>query len=104
MSRRSIWVPIATVVLVAFLEYPMAARAGETPAGGAQLWTARSSGPAGEAAAAWLVVTNPEGSRVYVIGNIGYRVGFGTAAYESTTGALLWARMYRGPGELGAVA
>jgi sugar lactone lactonase YvrE len=69
---------------------------------GAQLWAERYSGFGG----ANSVAVSPDGSTVFVTGNI-FRertdkgVGYGTVAYNAATGAQLWAKIHWG--RLGAI-
>jgi sugar lactone lactonase YvrE len=67
---------------------------------GAQLWAERYSGLGG----ANSVAVSPDGSTVFVTGNIfreGGGVGYGTVAYNAATGAQLWAKIHLG--RLGAI-
>jgi sugar lactone lactonase YvrE len=67
---------------------------------GTQLWAERYSGVGGANA----VAVSPDGSAVFVTGNIfrkGSGVGYGTVAYNAANGAQLWAKIHRG--RLGAV-
>jgi dienelactone hydrolase len=67
------------------------------------VWARRFNGPANGQDAGRSVTTSLDGSRVFVTG---YSAGahfflpdFATIAYDATTGAVLWARLYNGPGD-----
>jgi WD40 repeat protein len=69
---------------------------------GARLWVARYSGPGpdGRQDTALSVATTPSGSEVVVTGfSTGSTTGFdyATVAYNTVTGARVWARRYNGP-------
>jgi DNA-binding beta-propeller fold protein YncE len=67
---------------------------------GGLLWMSRYDGPAGNNAAASLVV-NPDGSRVFVTGNsVGLETSndYATVAYDAASGEELWVSRYDGPG------
>ena len=69
-------------------------------ASGDQLWEARYAGPTGEWNAAWALATTPDGSAVVVTGGsigTGTRRDYATLAYDSASGAELWAARYDGP-------
>ena len=68
---------------------------------GTQLWLQRYNGPANYADGAEALWVSPGGSRVYVAGpSYGRttRVDAATAAYAASTGAKLWLRRYKDPG------
>jgi hypothetical protein len=66
---------------------------------GAEIWTARYSGPNSDGGLALRV--SPDGSVVYVAGrsmNTSLNSDYITVAYETTGGGLLWEARYDGPG------
>jgi WD40 repeat protein len=68
---------------------------------GARQWARRYNGPANGADTPLALVTNPDGSMVFVTGaSVGPTSGddFATIAYGATTGAHLWTTRYDGPG------
>jgi len=74
---------------------------------GAQLWVARYNGPDSLNDGASSVAVNPDGTAVYVTGHSAGSVSFAdyaTIAYDTTTGAQLWAARYNGPPNEGDMA
>jgi DNA-binding beta-propeller fold protein YncE len=67
---------------------------------GARIWTRRFSGPGDSFDAASAVAVSPDGTRVYVTGlSVGFSVGdYATIAYDASTGAEVWTKLYDGPG------
>jgi WD40 repeat protein len=79
-------------------DYATVAYAG---ASGAQVWVARYNGPASLDDSATAIIFSPRQGRVIVTGNsTGASSGqdYATVAYNTTTGAQLWASRYNGPG------
>lgn len=69
---------------------------------GAQLWARRYNGTADHNDYATALGVSPDGSEVFVTGNskgLNGRFHYVTVAYDSSTGAQLWAKHYRGPGK-----
>jgi lipocalin len=66
---------------------------------GAQLWAKRYNGPGDNADGASALAVSPDGSRVFVTGqSLGAQTyEYATVAYNSSTGATLWAKLYKGP-------
>ena len=77
---------------------------GYDAASGKQLWVTRYDGPSsGYDNPQASPVVSPDGSRVYVIGDMGIggtAIGFRTAAYDAATGHELWAATYQGPAQM----
>ena len=75
---------------------------------GERLWAARYNGPSSGDDMANSVAVSPDGSKVFVTGRVrGLRLGeedYATVAYRASTGARLWASVYRGPVQAGNVA
>jgi WD40 repeat protein len=68
---------------------------------GALLWTGRYDG-ADDYDFATAVAVSPDGSRVYVTGASARATNhydYATVAYDASTGMVLWARRYNGPGD-----
>ncbi len=72
---------------------------------GAKLWAKRYNGPGNNFDNATDVGVSPDGSKVFVTGysadTTGYSTDYATVAYDASTGAKLWARLYDGPGFIG---
>jgi outer membrane protein assembly factor BamB len=70
---------------------------------GAQRWVQRYSGPTNDAQATAMAISR-DGTALYVTGvsagDDGSPTDIATVAYNATTGAQLWAKRYRGPGNL----
>ena len=65
---------------------------------GAQLWVSRYDGPASSQGLARSVAVSPGGRLVFVTGSsTGSGTGYATIAYDTVTGAQVWARRYNGP-------
>lgn len=67
---------------------------------GAELWAKRYDGPAGDMDMAAAIGVSPDGSKVFVTGwSRGTTTGidYATLAYDSATGARLWAKRYTNP-------
>lgn len=67
---------------------------------GAQIWVARYDSPDHANDYASSVTVNPSGTRVFVSGQSGGRIGgfdYATVAYGAATGRQLWTRRYDGP-------
>ncbi len=69
---------------------------------GAKLWLKRYNGAGNSLDQANSIAVSPDGSRVFVTGeSVGAGselTGYGTVAYDATTGATLWVGRYKGPG------
>jgi outer membrane protein assembly factor BamB len=66
---------------------------------GATLWVTRYDGGVATADTAWALGVSPDGSTVYVTGGgSGSHADYATVAYDSSTGAQVWASTYNGPG------
>jgi lipocalin len=78
---------------------------------GVLLWVSRYDGPGGDDKAT-AIAASPDGSKVFVTGSIddGTSRGglnpedYATVAYDSATGAALWARRYNGPDDASDLA
>jgi outer membrane protein assembly factor BamB len=72
---------------------------------GRQLWTDRFNNGAGHHALGYAIGVSPDGSEVVVTGAVipgtGGSEDYATIAYEATSGARLWAKLYNGPGNGG---
>jgi len=100
-SRRG-WLP-SVVVVWSLVVVGFALPAAATP--GATLWTKRYNGPANGSDSAAAVAVSPDGSKVFVTGgSAGLTTGYGTVAYNATTGAVLWTKRYDGVDNNGGVA
>ena len=105
-------------LLVAVVTAAVATLAGAVPAGGAlagaavlgvraapgaQLWVARYDDGSGGYDAPHAMAVSPDGSRMFVTGDIwpGGATGrdYATVAYSAATGRRLWTRRYSGPGQ-----
>ena len=67
---------------------------------GAQLWVRRYHGPGGFSNVATALGVSPDGSRLFVAGFISMsrsQDDYATVAYDTSTGARLWAKRYHGP-------
>ena len=65
---------------------------------GTELWVARYDGPGHSTDEAWALAVSPDGSKVLVTGrSVGTGLDYATVAYDSATGAQLWATRYNGP-------
>jgi hypothetical protein len=62
---------------------------------GAKLWQQRyfATGRGGEAAEAWFAGMSPDGSEVFITG-LAHDSHFATFGYDSTSGAVLWSKVY----------
>jgi PQQ-like domain len=71
-----------------------------------ELWSARYDGPTSGPDVARALVVSPDGTKVFVTGNSqrGVADDFGTAAYDSNTGHLVWGARYDGTAGLTDVA
>ena len=68
---------------------------------GSELWKQRYDGPGDAQDTAYAIGVSADGSTVFVSGSsAGKRSGgdFGTIAYDSATGAIVWIKRYNGPG------
>lgn len=67
---------------------------------GVRLWAARYNGPVGGEDDAYSVAVGPGGGKVFVTGRSTGAAGYdyATVAYDASTGALVWAARYNGPG------
>jgi hypothetical protein len=71
---------------------------------GAKLWVRRYNGPGKGDDSAYALEVSPDGSQIIVAGeSLGSTSGYdyATVAYDTSTGAKLWARRYNGPGNGG---
>jgi len=73
------------------------AAAAVSPGPGTQLWVSRYNGPGNGADGAHSVAVSPDGTTVYVtgytdVGSLNY--DYGTVAYDTATGAQVWASQY----------
>ena len=97
--RRSLrLLAVAALVSVGMGSLPGVAT---TMAPGSQLWVRRYDGPANSYDRATALASSPDGSAVFVTGtSVDATLGtdYVTVAYESLTGARLWAAIYDGPG------
>jgi outer membrane protein assembly factor BamB len=79
----------------------VASRAARAPSPGAQLWTSRYKGLAGNGGRAVQVAASPDTSKVFVTGTSSGGPAtdddYVTVAYNASTGAELWHRRYNGP-------
>jgi DNA-binding beta-propeller fold protein YncE len=76
-------------------------------ASGAQLWSERYNGPAGNYDAAAALAVSPDGQTVFVTGTSWSATSgedYVTIAYDAATGAQLWIKSYNGPGNHNDVA
>ena len=67
---------------------------------GVKVWAKRYDGPESGNDAAWSVAASPDGTKLFVTGSsAGSTTGddYATVAYNSSTGARLWAKRYNGP-------
>ena len=67
---------------------------------GAQLWVKRYNGSGNSDDKAQSIVASPDGSKVFVTGWTRLASGdydYGTVAYDPSTGAKLWVKLYNGP-------
>src|SRR2546426_2627152 len=67
------------------------------------LWASLYDDPASGYDGAWAIEASPDGAKVYVTGESGSGLGlrdYATIAYDSSTGAQLWAARYDGPDHL----
>jgi hypothetical protein len=68
---------------------------------GAKLWAKRYNGTGNSSAVANALGVSPDGSEVFVTGYSSVSasdVGYATVAYDASTGAKLWAKLYNGSG------
>ena len=90
-----------TVLAVLVVGLALAPGRGATATRGRELWVARYNGPGDGDDVAKSLSVSADGSRVFVTG---YSDGglshedYATAAYAASSGQLLWARRYTGPG------
>jgi len=68
-------------------------------ASGALLWTSSYTGQLGFGDHIPQIVASPDGSAVFVRGDLGIPGRFVTIAYQAATGARLWARLFKGLGD-----
>jgi hypothetical protein len=74
---------------------------------GSQLWARGHNGPGNGEDEANALAVSPDGSTVFVTGfSLGATThnDYATAAYEATTGSVLWARRFNDPGDFNDVA
>src|SRR5437867_4255719 len=70
-------------------------------ASGSMLWTRRYQGPGNGNDYGRPVVVSPDGTRVFVTGTSKGSTGgfdYATLAYDASTGAGIWTKRYKGPG------
>ena len=68
-------------------------------ASGALLWTSTFAGQLGFGDHTPQIVASPDGSAVFVRGDLGIPGRFATIRYSAATGARLWARLFKGLGD-----
>lgn len=101
VSKIACRLALVTVVLsVGAGPQPAAAGSGMP---GDSLWVATYNGPDDTGDQATSLTVSPDGTRVYVTGAVNGLYGtsrdYGTLAYDTSTGAPVWTRLYNGPGD-----
>jgi WD40 repeat protein len=97
-ARGTVFVTGTSAGATSSLDYATLAYRART---GARLWLARYNGPGNGIDAARSVAASPNGKTVYITGGSDgatSRRDYATAAYNASTGSLLWLKRYNGPG------